>query len=155
MIVLSPLLVPLGSPHGNHLGYQQDDHILSSRDAAGSVPRRAPLPRDAYISVAHCIVHEARRGDPRQHLRVNSRDNSRDVPCRLPNTPSCTERDDVAITTTYRTTSFSDSERAQKSDLDSVSTAYCAMLNIAILTPVGDALFPSSFESSARAATYT
>ena len=143
MIVLSPLLVPLGSPHGNHLGYQQDDHILSSRDAAGSVPRRAPLPRDAYISVARCIVREARRSDPRQHLRVNSRDDSRDVPCRLPNTPSCTERDDVAITTTYRTTSFSDSERAQKSDLDCTLTVYHGMFNIDVLTPVGNALFPS------------
>ena len=99
------------------------------------------------------IVREARRDDPRQHLRVNSRDDSRDVPCRLPKTPSCTERDDVAITTTYRTTSSSYSERAQKSALDSVPTAYCATLNIAILTLIGDALFPWSFDSSARAST--
>ena len=68
----------------------------------------------------------------------------RDVPRRLPKTHACTKHDDAAKPTTHQATNSSDLERAQKSDLNSVPTAYCAMFNIAVLTPVGDALFPSS-----------
>ena len=158
MIVVAPLLVPCGSLRGGHLGYQHDAHILSYRDAARSVPR-APhyTPRDfrhnAYLRITRVIAREVRCGDPRDHSRVDSRDDSRDVPRRLPKTSSCTERDDVAIRTAYQTTNSSDSERSQKSDLGGSPTAYCAMFNIAILTPVGDALLPSLFDSSVRAST--
>ena len=157
MILVAPLLVPCGSLRGGHLGYQHDAHILSYRDATRSVPRHAPhyapldFRRDAYLSIARGIAREVRRGDPRDHSRVDSRDDSRDVPRRLPKTSSCTERDDVAIRTAYQTTNSSDSERAQKSDQDSLPTAYCAMFNITILTPVGDALFPSSLDLKSMA----
>merc|ERR1711862_861968 len=83
-------------------------------------------PRDAYLSAACGIAREARRGGPREHPRVDSRD----VPHILPKTPSCTERDDVAIPTACRTTNSLDSERARKSDLDSTLTAHCAMFNV-------------------------
>ena len=66
----------------------------------------------------------------------------RDVPRRLPKTHACTKHDDAAKPTTHQATNSSDLERGQKSDLISVPTAYCAMFNIAVLTPVGDALFP-------------
>merc|ERR1711862_75483 len=91
-------------------------------------------PRDAYLSAARGIAREVRRGGPREHPRVDSRDDSRgdsrDVPRILPKTPSCTERDDVAIPTACRTTNSLDSERARKSDLDSTLTAHCAMFNV-------------------------
>ena len=140
MIVLAPLLVPCGSLCGGHLGYQHDAHILSYRDAARSIPRHAPhyAPRDfrhdAYLRIARVIAREVRRGDPRDHYRVDSSDDSREVPRRLPKTSSYTERDGVAIPIAYQTTNSSDSERAQKSDLGSMPTAYCAMFNIAIDT---------------------
>ena len=84
MIVVAPLLVPCGSLCGGYLGYQHDAHILSSRDAARSVPRHAPhfAPRDfrcdAYFIIARGIARGVCPGGPRDHPRVDSLNKFRD-----------------------------------------------------------------------------
>ena len=58
--------------------------LLISRDAARSVPHHAPhfaphdFRRDAHFIIAHGIARDVRPGGPRDHPRVDSRDDSRD-----------------------------------------------------------------------------
>ena len=94
------------------------------------------------FDISRDLAHGARRDGPRDHHRVNSRVDHHDVPRRLPKTHACTKHNDAAKPTTYQATNSSDSKRAQKSDLDSALAAYHTMFNIAVLTPVGEALFP-------------
>ena len=153
MIKVAQLLFPLGSPRGGHLVDLHDTHISSFLATLLGVPHHAPydapcdFPRDTYLSVACDPAHGERHGGPRDKPRVDSHADPPDV---QPKTPSCTKQDNVPIPTTYQTTNSSDSERARKSVLESALAAYREILNIAILTPVGDALFPSSFDSSTR-----
>ena len=150
IIEVVPILLRLGSPRGGLLVNQHDAHILFSHHTAHSVPRHAPhdapheLPLVTYLSIARDLARGVSRVGPRDQPHVDFRVDHGGVPRRLPKTHACTKQDDAAAHTAYRTTNSSDSERAQKSDLDCIPTAYCAMLNIAILTSVGDALFPSS-----------
>ena len=149
MTEVAPLLVPLGSPRGGHLVDKHDARIIFSPHAIHSVSRHTPhdtprdAPRDMDLGIYRGLARGVRRDGPRDHHRVDSCVDPRDVPRRLPKTHACTKHDGAAKPTPYRATNSSDSERAQKSDLDCTLTVYHGMFNIDVLTPVGNALFPS------------